>query len=75
MADTGVLWVPSFARMSSIHIHTYTLHDCIAVVSVRTLSCKLASKPLFSDTSAAKPTVEAVLDLEVNGQILSRLLL
>ena len=45
------------------------LHDYIAVVStvtVHTVSCKLASKPLFSGTSAAKPTVEAVLDLEVN---------
>ena len=28
-----------------------------------TVSCKLASKPLFSDSSAAKLTVEAVLDL------------
>ena len=28
----------------------------------RTVSCKLASKPLFGDTSVAKPTVEAVVD-------------
>ena len=53
----GGSWVsmePPFAR-----IHVTTLHDCIAVVS---LSCK---QPLFSDISAAKPTIEAVLDLEI----------
>ena len=36
-----------------------------------TVSCKLASKPIFSDTSVAKQTVEAVVDLKVNDQIVN----
>ena len=62
-----------FARMPSIHIIITTLHDCIAVVSCyssyTTVPCKLASKPLFRDTSVAKPTVEAVVKFEVNDEI------
>ena len=56
---------PPFART-----HVTTLHDCLAVVSCDSSSCK---QPLFSDTSAAKPAIEAVLDLAVgvNDQIIN----
>ena len=55
-------------RFAPVMIYVTTLHDFIAIVSCDS-SCKLASK--LSYTSAAKRTVEAVLDLEVNNQIIN----
>ena len=50
----------------------------VAYNTVTTLRSKLwtvrhqaSSKPFFSDTSVAKPTVETVVDMEVNNQIIN----
>ena len=58
--------------------HVTTLHSLsIDNIYGPSVSCdsfvqlKLASKPFFSDTSTAKPTVETVLDLELNDQIMN----